>query len=303
MTLNLRLRLFAGCLAFASAVTLSSPAAGQAASGDSGGGALQARHAELKEQLARSPYGRPLVLESSEAADTVDGNVYAVLASPHAAVSGTFKSPARWCDVMILHLNTKYCRASSETAPGKLKVHIGKKTAQQLGDAFELDFDLKVLSASPGYLAVAATSPKGPLGTTNYRIEIQAIPLDESRTFLHLRYSYGYGAASRIAMRGYLATLGSGKVGFTESSKGGERRLVDGMRGAVERNTMRYYLAVEAFQAALSRPAAEQQNARLNKWFDSTEEYPRQLREIRKADYLTMKGAEIARQQSSPLVQ
>ncbi len=285
--------------AFAFFMSFGSQAASPDAPAD-GGAALQARHTEIREQLARSPYRRPLVLQSSESADTVDGNVYAVLPSPFSSVSTTFKNPGHWCDVMILHLNTKYCRASSEASPGKLKVHIGRKTAQQLRDAFELDFDFKVVSATPAYLSVMVTSPKGPLGSTDYRMEIQAVPLDDARTFLRLRYSYGYGAASRIAMRSYLATVGSGKVGFTQATENGQTQFVGGMRGAVERNTMRYYLAIESFQAALGRPRQEQVEARLNSWFDATEEYPKQLREVKKSDYLEMKHAEIQRQQSAP---
>jgi hypothetical protein len=289
--------IFAGWVAVPAQAVWAAPPDG--GSGESGASALHARHEQLKERLAGSPYKRPLVLESSESADTVDGSVDAVLQSPYSSVSSTFKSPGHWCDVMILHLNTKYCHPSSEATPGKLTVHIGKKTAQELKDAFELNFDLKVLSATPDYLAVTLTSPNGPMGTTDYRMEIQAIPLNSATTFLRLRYSYGYGAASRMAMRGYLATIGSGKVGFTPSNTDGSSQFVGGMRGAVERNTMRYYLAIEAFQAALTRPAPEQLDARLVHWFDATEEFPRQLREVKKADYLAMKKAEIQRQKSA----
>lgn len=38
---------------------------------------------------------------------------------------------------------------------------------------------------------------------------------------------------------------------------GGEPRYVGGMRGAVERDTMRYYLGIEAFLGALEAPRAQ----------------------------------------------
>ena len=140
--------------------------------------------------------------------------------------------------------------------------------------------------------AQAAAADTGPFSTRDYRIQLQAIPLaGGSQTFLHLRYSYGIGIAARLAMQGYLATLGSGKVGFTRAGSG----YIGGMRGAVERNTMRYYLAIDAYLASLAAPPAQQRAKRLDTWFDATEQYARQLHEVERADYLAMKQSEFRR--------
>ncbi len=259
--------------------------------------ALLEKHSELAGQLANNPYGRPLYLESSETSNMVNGDAYAVLDSSFNAVSSTLKSPKRWCDVMILHINTKYCQASADTSPGVLNVNIGKKTEQELADAFALEFAFRLTSSTPDYLAARLNADKGPLGTSNYRIELRATPLPDGKTFMHLRYSYGYGVAGKIAMQGYLATLGSGKVGFTQVGQGQKQGYVGGMRGAVERNTMRYYLAIEAYLASLGRPPAQQFNARLEHWFRATEQYSRQLHEVDKSAYVQMKQNEYKRQQ------
>ena len=261
--------------------------------------ALLQKNAELKNQLAASPFRRPLVLESSESSTTVDGSVYAVVESSFAAVSRTFKSPEQWCEVMILHLNTKYCRPDGNMAPTRFKVSIGKKTPQQLSDAFALDFGYEIASASSSYLSVLLRAPNGPLGTSNYKIEVQAVPLPDNRTFMRLHYAYSYGVASRVAMQGYLATLGAGKVGFTQLNDGQKTDYIGGMRGAAERNIMRYYLAIEAYQASLARPLDERLESRLKHWFDATEEYSRQLHEVDKASYLAMKKDEHQRQQTA----
>ncbi|MES2191420.1 MAG: hypothetical protein V4454_14970 [Pseudomonadota bacterium] len=260
--------------------------------------ALSDKHAQLSSQLASSPYGRPLYLESAETSSMVNGNAYAILDSPFSAVSTTLKSPKRWCEVMILHLNTKYCRATSDTTPTVLNVNIGKKTEQDLPDTFALEFAFRLASATPGYFSAQLNSDKGPLGTSNYRIELSAVPLTENKTFIHLRYSYGYGMAGKLAMQAYLATLGSGKVGFTQVSQGQKQSYVTGLRGAVERNTMRYYLAIDAYLASLGRPADQQFNARLDHWFNATEQYARQLHEVDKSSYLVMKKNEYQRQQN-----
>jgi hypothetical protein len=101
-------------------------------------------------------------------------------------------------------------------------------------------------------------------------------------------------------MHAYLATAGSKKVGFTITGtrSDGQVDYVGGLRGMVERNTMRYYLAIEAYLGALSAPPAAQLEKRLQDWYVETERYPRQLHEIEKNDYLQMKRREYVRQQS-----
>lgn len=263
--------------------------------------ALLQKNVDLKSQLASSPFRRPLVLESAESLYRVDGTVYAVLDSSFAAVSRTFKSPEQWCEIMILHINTKYCRPDGNIAPTRFQVSIGKKTPQQLSDAFALDFGYEITSDSSSYLSVLLSAPKGPLGTSNYKIEVQAVPLPDNRTFMRLHYAYGYGVTSRVAMLGYLATIGAGKVGFTQLDDGQKTAYIGGMRGAAERNIMRYYLAIEAYQASLARPVDERLESRLKHWFDATEEYSRQLREVDKASYLSMKKDEHKRQQAAQI--
>ena len=265
-------------------------------------GALLAKYKTVAGALANNIYGRPLLLESTEAGDRLSGNAYAVLDAPFAAVSTAFRSASTWCDVMILHINTKYCRVMPDSKPVTLKVHIGKKTPQSLQDSPSLEFVMRQVTATGNLLVVQLNAANGPLGTSNYRIELQAAPIDGNKTFMHLRYAYEYGVAGRLAMQGYLATGGRGKVGFSTKTPGtanAKPAYVGGARGAVERNTMRYYLAIDAYLQSLDQPPASQVNARLDKWFDATEQYPQQLRETDKASYLVMKKNEIQRQLSS----
>ena len=84
-------------------------------------------------------------------------------------------------------------------------------------------------------------------------------------------------------------------------NEGPKPAYIGGMRGAAERNIMRYYLAIEAYQSSLAKPVAERLDSRLKHWFDATEEYARQLREVDKASYLSMKKDEHQRQRSAQL--
>ena len=264
-----------------------------------GAAALRASQTAMAEQLRQNQFGRPLVMDSAESTNDLKGDIYAVVEHPFATVNSALNDPVEWCDVLSLHLNTKYC-AVKKAQGTVISMAVGKKFDQPLRDAYKVDFTWQPVAALPDYLEIQLQAPNGPLGTSNYRIVFQAVPVDAGRSFIHLRYSYSYGFAGRMAMKAYLATAGSDKVGFTVTGKdsGGKPEYIGGVRGVVERNTMRYYLAIEAYLNALSTPAAGQLDNRLLAWFNSTERYARQLHEMDRADYVDMKRSEYQRQQS-----
>jgi hypothetical protein len=201
---------------------------------------------------------------------------------------------------MMLHINTKHCSASTASHGSVLQVSIGKKHDQPLGEAHRLQFAYRVAAATPDYLKVMLTTDAGPLGTRDYRVILEAVPVDGGGTFIHFTYSYAYGVSGGLAMQAYLGTIGSGKIGFTVVGKGSDGRPlhIGGMRGLVERNTMRYYLAIEAFLGALSVPPQARQEKSLRDWFAATERYPRQLHDLEQREYLDMKRREYLRQQA-----
>lgn len=261
---------------------------------------LRARYDQLREQLRNNNFHRPLHIDSSQAGDTLKGDVYAVLNHPFREVSDALKDPSGWCDILILPFNTKYCHAVDRDGSANLLVRIGRKASQPVQDAYRIDFAFRPVSARPDYFESRLSATDGPLGTRDYRIVVSAVPLEAGRTFMHLSYSYGYGVAGRLAMQAYLATVGAQKVGFTVSGRdgNGEPIYIDGVRGAIERNAMRYYLAIDAHLASLSVPPERQLEKRIESWFDATERYPRQLREMDRSTYLAMKRGESERQQA-----
>jgi len=261
---------------------------------------LHERYASLAERLQQSPFKRPLVLDSSESPDRVQGEIYAVMDHSFSEVNASLRGPEHWCDVMILHLNIKYCRAQTGPSGTTLRIHVGRKTPQSLADSERIDFSYREAKASAEHLEITLKADQGPLGTSDYQIRLDAVPLAGNRTFLHLSYSYATNIVGRAAMETYLATVGSDKVGFTVTGKpaDGQSEFIGGLRAVVERNTMRYYLAIDAFLEAEKAAPAERLERRLQNWFNATESYPRQLHEMDRASYLEMKRAEVARQNS-----
>ncbi|PNG48920.1 MULTISPECIES: hypothetical protein [unclassified Variovorax] len=259
---------------------------------------LLAKFQASQPQLQRNVFGRPMVLQSVEAHDQVSGSVHAVIDHPFAYVSNSLREPAVWCEILMLHLNTKHCAVREISGAAALAVAIGRTYDQPLPDAQRIDFAWRSAAITSDYLAVHLSATQGPFSTRDYRMELEAIPLDGGKTFVHLAYAYADGIVARLAMQIYLATIGSGKVGFTVigENSAGRPEYVGGVRGVVERNTMRYYLAIDAY---LNAPGDQQLEERLVRWFDSTEKYSHQLREMSRDRYLAMKREEFARMKAA----
>ena len=271
----------------------SPPAPGSAAS-------LVAKYAALKDELANNPFRRPIHLDSAEGKDRIAGEIYALVNAPFATAGGILEKPAHWCDILLLHLNNKYCKPESADRATALHVAVGTKNEQPLADAFHVNFAYRVAARTADYLQVRLEADEGPLSTRDYKIVLEAIPADDGHTFIHLSYAYGFGIVGQLAMKTYLNTVARNKVGFTVVPDGrGSGTPVGGMRGAVERNTMRYYLAIEAFLGAQTAPPAARMENAFREWFAATESYSRQLHEIPEHEYLAMKRKEYSRQQSS----
>jgi len=282
----LALTLVLGCLA---------PAHAQDAS------ALRAKHDSLRDKLANNPFQRPLVLESTQSSGDLQGEVYAVIEQPFSVVGPALQGMDHWCELLILHLNVKGCSFAG-TPPGEvLSLVVGRKFDQPLDDGYKVAFAYSTPAANPDYLRVQMAAGTGPVGTRNYRLALEAVPLDDTHSFLHMSYAYAYGTAARLAMQAYLGTAGSDKIGFSVTGKGedGKPVYIKGVRGVVERNTMRYYLAIEAYLGSLAAPPGEQQERRLRDWFAATERHAPQLHEMDRDEYLAMKRNELQRQRGN----
>lgn len=262
--------------------------------------ALRAKYTELREPLRSNVYRRPIMIESADQGDALKGDVYAVLNHPYETLNNSLRQPGDWCAILILPFNTKYCHPELTGGATTLAVRIGRRVDQPVNDAYRIDFALRPVASGADYLESRLTAGEGPVGTRDYRIKIKAIPLDAKRTFMHLSYAYAYSGMGRFAMQAYLSTVGANKVGFSVTGKdgNGEPIYIGGVRGAIERNVMRYYLAIDAHLASLAAAPNEQLDKRLQAWFDSSEHYARQLHEMDKPQYLAMKRGEFERQQA-----
>ena len=146
---------------------------------------LLARHDVLNDQLVTNSFKRPLVLESNLTSSDVKGDIYAIVARPFDKVSEALVMPQGWCEILILHLNTKYCRVSRDPQGTNLLMNVGKKFDQPLADSFLFSFAWQLTDQKSDYLRAQLSAKSGPLSTHDYQIVLEAVPLANGTTFLH----------------------------------------------------------------------------------------------------------------------
>jgi hypothetical protein len=272
---------------------LSWPAAAQ----DNSAAALTKSHAALRAQLEASALGVPVIVSSVETGDQTRGEVHALINQPFDTLAAHLSTPRDWCRVVLLHLNIKACTHERVAGKDMLTVYSGRKVYESPEKAFPLRFVFGAANSGADHLDVELNAADGPLGTTDYRITLGAIAVPQG-SFVRFAYAYRSSTLSRLAINSYLATLGRGKLGFTIIGTGPDAKpeYVQGRRGIVERNAVRYYFAIQAFLEGLASPPAQRFEHDLERWFELTERFPLQLHELERDDYLSGKRRELEQQ-------
>lgn len=256
--------------------------------------ALRAKRAELQAALRDNAFGEPLVIEVKESPDRIAGDVYAELPYAFGVVGAALRTPAALCELLFLHLNVHGCVPREANL---LEVLAGPKKSGAAGMTAQMRYSVRIEADAPEQLRVVLAAPTGPLSTTDYRMVFEAVPLDEARSFVHFGYAHNTGMLARMAMQTYLATAGRDKFGFSVTGRDAEGRpqYVRGERGSLERNVMRYYLALQAHCRERAGTPEERQQARLRTWFALTERHAAQLHEYSLEEYLSEKRRDLAR--------
>ena len=264
-------------------------------------GEMQSLYRSLQPRLAQSPFQRELALDSTEASERLSGDIYATLDAPLANLELVNRSPLRWCEILLLLSNTKSCVVGRQDEAPSLQMRMGTKGPQALATTTPMNFKFETSAPQATVLETRLSSNSGPMGTKDGKLRVQAIAVGPNKSFIHLHYSYSSSLAGRLATGVYLQTLGRGKVGFSkeqaEASRPADAHWVGGVRGIIERNTMRYFMGLSCALQFAGTEAPTQRFAQMAPcWYDDTERYPQQLHEMGRQDYLDMKRAEYGRE-------
>ena len=236
----------------------------------------------------------PLRIDSADTGGVLRGSVQALSPFAFGSVAEALAAPQAWCEILMLHINNKACQLQLSADGPVLQLAIARRHDQDLAQAHALSLRWRLLESTAQQLRVVLDAPVGPFGSTDYVVELMAQPAPGRGTAFTFSYACRFGTAARALLRTHLATFGRDKVGFTAiTNADGGKQLVGGLRGVVERTSVRYWLAIEAWLQAQPLPPAQRAAARLDYWFDATERYPRQLRELDKPHYLANKRREL----------
>ena len=263
-----------------------------------GAAALRARHRAIATAQPVDATVPAFAIETAGDDGLASGNVFTTVPHSFASLTSVLRLPSSWCEITPLHLNVKSCTWSEAEEGPRITLYSGRKTYERPEDAHALPYAFELVEDGEDYFRVLLTGDEGPLDTCDYVIELEAIPVGEGESFVRLSYAYRYGLKTRMAFAGYFATLGSGKVGFSVvgADAHGNAVYVDGMEGMIERNAVRYQLAIQAYLDTCDLPKSERFERRIARWFNLTERHHRQLYELEQQEYLENKRREYSDQ-------
>ena len=258
---------------------------------------LSGRYPELQEAARRGPFGLPLQVHSEERETQISAEIYGIIDHPFRALATTFTEPGGWCNFLVLNPNIKTCTFRREAQETLLTLYIGSKSYRAPESATEQVYRFLARARQPEYAAISLTAPQGLLGTTAHRFEFEAGSV-AGKTVVALSSSFEPSMVSKLLTGIYLSTLGRGKIGFSREATetGVPADYVRGVKGMIERNAMRYYLALKAVLDTNDLPAGRQFEARARLAYDLMDLYPAQLRQMDKAEYLDIKSREYQNQ-------
>lgn len=187
-------------------------------------------------------------------------------------VRSTLGDPAGWCALSLLVPDVQGCTVrQGQDTEIVLQVQAGEEDQPRtLPHRFEVHAGDDALTAS-------MRADRGPLGISDAGLTVTALRTPDG-VVLELVYGYRASLRSRIATGTYLATVGRDRPGisYRELPDGG-REYVTGTRALLERNAMRYFLAVAAVLETADTESA------IAAWYDTaagfTADLPEQDRE------------------------
>jgi len=240
--------------------------------------------------------GLPIHAQVSVADNVVDCDILAVVARPPGQVMALLGSARGWCEFLLLHPNVKACAAEPAADGRRIVIYTGSKHFQPVETSRPQRYDLRVERRERGYLALHLWPEPAKLADAAGPARIEIAALDDGRTGLRVQYRAPLSAGARLLAATYFATFGRDKIGFSTTSvdADGNPVYIGGLAGAIERNVVRHFLAIDTLLQAQEAGAEMPPERRLAHWFALTERHARQLHELGWTEYLDIKLREFA---------
>ncbi len=244
---------------------------------------------KLGETAYKTPQGEPLWIKSSARDRESEAHAYTIIAQPYIAIEAQLQKPVQWCEILILHSHIKGC-VYSTTQPGhtQLELYFGDKTYQELTDAETAIFAYKLEHHPDHTLKLQLSASEGPMGSFDLSLSIEITELDPQHSFVHITYVTHQGTMAQLMLNAYLSSLGRNKVGFSPALAGPNTASgkIKGTRGVIERNVVRYLLALLAYLDTSGNSPQQHFINSAENWQRYSQQYTEQLKELNQAVYL-----------------
>jgi hypothetical protein len=259
---------------------------------------LKARHASLQDKFATTS-SVAAVLESTQSSGDLKGDVYAVVEHPFSTVQQALVSPEHWCDILILHLNVKRCKASAGDAED---AQPQRRPQVRPADRGCVRAQLQV-SRRCDERRLPAGAPerrRRPAQHEELPIQVEAVPIEAKRTVIHMSYAYGYGFAAKMAMQTYLATARQRQGRLHDRRQEADGKPVYQAGCSASRAQHDALLPRDRrLPVGVRLPPPSSPKSASASGTRAPSATPQQLHEMDEAEYLDMKRKEMRRQQES----
>jgi len=258
---------------------------------------VQARAVEFRQQQLSGDNPLPFLLNSSFSSELSKARVRTFIRGVALDLfAERLLQPAEWCEFIPLHLNIKACGFTETNQKNVVRFYAGVKDYVTPDDAhlLQLSFDAK---KENDVFSADLFAADGPLDSTNIRFSIRAIDAEGeggSGVYVEFELSSEPGLTNTLA-RVYLATIARKKIGFSIKGEtwSGKPKYVGGQRGAIERNLVRYLMAIETYFDTAAQFSGlspdDLYKQRIDRWYDRTDQYRRQLYELPRTEYISNK--------------
>ncbi len=256
---------------------------------DSGRQQLMEKYEQIERDRHYHSFG--FLVESSVNKNGCDVELYGTTQHPFSRLSDELRSPDNLCHILLLHPNVRGCAYQKINGASVLTVHQVNKFDRPLKDAYIIKYKYQVIAQDSQLLSLLLSADRGPFQTKDHQFSLKAIPLGKDTTLIKIGYSFRYGPGSYLLIKSYFAVWGNRMIGFSKPARqsGPGNVYVRGLRGATERNIVRYYLAIIAYMDTVNDQEDQRFQDRINRWYDLTTRYKKQLYFADKDRYVALK--------------
>ena len=220
-------------------------------------------------------FGIPLGWSDDNGRYRVTAHTEIATADGWKSIRGALESAATWCRVSLLVPDVRGCQVNEgEQTVITLSLRSGGTEAVR-----EIEHVLRVDNMDPQLIHVVFRADRAAMGVREAGLSVVA---RQGTTGVELELEYGLRPSirSRLATSAYLAGKADNRPGISYStSSDGTREYVTGLRALIERNAMRYFLAL------LATLETNNLASTIDAWYDMASRYKADLPEQNKEEY------------------